>query len=98
MLIPLALIAVGVLWPVLFRPGSDAADISDPVVFSNYDVDLIVSAGGRLDAVETITAEFPSGRHGLFKYWAVDNQKIGRASCRERVWVSVGGVAWKVKI
>ncbi len=74
MLIPLALIAVGVLWPVVIRPSSEASDADDPVVFSNYNVDLIVSAGGRLDAVETITAEFPSGRHGLFKYWAVDNQ------------------------
>src|SRR5215218_5012683 len=74
MLIPLALIAVGVLWPVVFRSSSEASDADDPVVFSNYDVDLIVSAGGRLDAVETITAEFPGGRHGLFKYWAVDNQ------------------------
>ena len=74
MLIPLALIAVGVLWPVVIRPSSEASAADDPVVFSNYDVDLIVSAGGRLDAVETITAEFPSGRHGLFKYWAVDNQ------------------------
>ena len=74
MLIPLALIAVGVLWPVVIRPSSEASDVSDPVVFSNYKVDLIVSAGGRLDAVETITAEFPGGRHGLFKYWAVDNQ------------------------
>ena len=73
-LIPLALIAVGVLWPLVIRPGAEASDASDPVVFSNYDVDFIVSAGGRLDAVETITAEFPSGRHGLFKYWAVDNQ------------------------
>ena len=73
-LIPLALIAVGVLWPLVISPGAEASDASDPVVFSNYDVDLIVSAGGRLDAVETITAEFPGGRHGLFKYWAVDNQ------------------------
>ena len=73
-LIPLALIAVGVLWPLVIRPGAEASDASDPVVISNYDVDFIVSAGGRLDAVETITAEFPSGRHGLFKYWAVDNQ------------------------
>ena len=40
MLIPLALIAVGVLWPVVFRPSSEASDADDPVVFSNYDVDL----------------------------------------------------------
>ena len=58
-LIPLALIAVGVLWPLVIRPGAEASDASDPVVFSNYDVDFIVSEGGRLDAVETITARVP---------------------------------------
>ena len=57
---------------------SEASDVADPVVFSNYKVDFIVSAGGRLDAVETITAEFPGGRHGLFKYWEVDNQNSPR--------------------
>ena len=44
------------------------------MVISNYNVDLIVSAGGDLDAVETITGEFPSGRHGIFRYWDVANQ------------------------
>ena len=70
----MALIAVGVLWPLVFRPGAEASDASDPVVFSNYDADFTVSEDGRLDAVETITGEFPSGRHGIFKYWEVDNQ------------------------
>ena len=31
------------------------------------------AADGRLDAVETITGEFPSGRHGIFRYWDVAN-------------------------
>ena len=45
---------------VVIRPGAEASDASDPVVDDNYDVDFIVSAGGRLDAVETITAQFPA--------------------------------------
>jgi len=66
-LIPLALITFGLLWPVVFRGGSAASDVSDPVVFSNYKADFVVNSEGRLDAVETITAEFPSGRHGIFR-------------------------------
>ncbi|MFO7164720.1 MAG: DUF2207 domain-containing protein, partial [Mycolicibacterium hassiacum] len=68
------LLAVGVLWPLVLRPHTGSSDaVSDPVVFSRYDVDFIVSAGGRLDAVERIEAEFPPGRHGIFRYWAIDN-------------------------
>ena len=38
----------------------------------------LISEDGRLDAVETITAEFPSGRHGLFQWWDVANQNNPR--------------------
>ena len=76
--IPLALIVFGLLWPLVFRGGSEASDISDPVVFSNYKADFVVSADGRLDAVETITGEFPSSRHGIFRYWDVANQNSPR--------------------
>ena len=44
------------------------------MVFSNYKADFRVNADGGMDAVETITAEFPSGRHGLFRYWDIANQ------------------------
>ena len=77
-LIPLALITFGLLWPLVFRGDSAASDVSDPVVFSNYKADFVVNRNGRLDAVETITAEFPSGRHGIFRYWDVANQNSPR--------------------
>jgi uncharacterized membrane protein YgcG len=73
LLIPLALIAFGVLWPLVFRGGAEASSISDPVVFSNYKADFVIGSDGQLDAVETITAEFPGGRHGIFRYWDVAN-------------------------
>jgi uncharacterized membrane protein YgcG len=73
LLIPLALIAFGVLWPLVFRGGAEASNVSDPVVFSNYKADFIIGGDGQLDAVETITAEFPGGRHGIFRYWDVAN-------------------------
>ena len=77
-LIPLALITFGLLWPLVIRGGSEASDVSDPVVFSNYRGDFVVNSEGELDAVETITAEFPGGRHGIFRYWDVANQNSPR--------------------
>ena len=53
---------------------SEASDVADPVVFSNYKADFVVNRDGRLDAVETITAEFPGGRHGIFQWWDIANQ------------------------
>ena len=77
-LIPLALITFGLLWPLVLHGESKASDVEDPVVFSNYIADFVVNSDGRLDAVETITAEFPSGRHGIFRYWDVANQNSPR--------------------
>ncbi|HET7665437.1 MAG TPA: DUF2207 domain-containing protein, partial [Mycobacterium sp.] len=84
-LIPLALIGFGLLWPVAFGGGSAASDVYDPVVFSNYRADFVVNGDGRLDAVETITAEFPGGRHGIFRYWDVANQNSSRVRQKPEV-------------
>ncbi|PRC43068.1 DUF2207 domain-containing protein, partial [Mycobacterium sp. ITM-2017-0098] len=75
-LIPLLLIAFGVLWPVIFSGGSGGPpDIEDPVVIADYDVNIVVDAAGRMSAVETLTTEFYStDRHGIFRYWDVANQ------------------------
>ena len=68
--IPLVLIVIGLLWPLVFKGGGDQElPADDPVVFSNFKADYRVNADGSLDAVETITAEFPGGRHGLFRCW-----------------------------
>ncbi|MDT5326269.1 MAG: hypothetical protein QOF25_3421, partial [Mycobacterium sp.] len=77
-LILLGLIAVGLLWPFVLSSAGGAGAASDPVVFSNYRADFTVSEDGTLDAVETITGEFPSGRHGIFRYWDVANQNSPR--------------------
>jgi hypothetical protein len=61
-LILVGLIAIGLLWPLVGSSGTSAAGpANDPVVITNYDVDLTVSDNGTLDAVETITGDFPSG-------------------------------------
>src|ERR1700755_871050 len=74
--IPLLLIAIGLLWPLVLPGGHDEAPANDPVVFTRYKVDMVVNADGRLDAVETITANFPGDRHGLLNFWPVDNQNF----------------------
>lgn len=84
-LIPLALITFGLLWPLVFRGGAEASEAADPVVFSNYRADFVVGGDGQLDAVETITAEFPGGRHGIFRYWDVANQNDPRLRQRPEI-------------
>ena len=74
----LSLIAIGLLWPHVLSSGGGAGTAADPVVFSNYEADFTVAQDGTLDAVETITGEFPSGRHGIFQFWDVANQNSPR--------------------
>jgi Predicted membrane protein (DUF2207)/LemA family len=77
-LILFLLTAVGLLWPLVLGSGSSAGTTTDPVVLTDYHVDYVVNAEGRLDAVETITGDFPSGRHGIFRYWDVANSNSSR--------------------
>ncbi|HPU12407.1 MAG TPA: DUF2207 domain-containing protein [Aeromicrobium sp.] len=48
---------------------SESYGTVDPVVITNYDAIYNVAADGTLLASETIEAEFPGGRHGIFRYW-----------------------------
>ncbi len=74
-LIPLLLCVVGLLWPlVLSGVSSTGGPLSDPVTISSMRADFTVDRDGLMQATETITAEFPSGRHGIFRYWDVANQ------------------------
>ena len=44
------------------------------MVITNFRGDFVVDRDGRLEATEIITTWFPSGRHGIFRYWDVANQ------------------------
>ena len=80
-LIPLLLIAFGLLWPVVFRAAASAGAVrpDDPVVFSDYDAEFAVDADRRPRARwRPSPREFPSGRHGIFRYWDVTNQNNPR--------------------
>ncbi|TXI41974.1 MAG: DUF2207 domain-containing protein, partial [Mycobacterium sp.] len=66
------MIAIGLLWPAL-GSSSSGGTVSDPVYFTELRADFTVDADGFMRATETIRAEFPSGRHGIFRYWDVGN-------------------------
>jgi hypothetical protein len=71
--ITVLLIAFAVLWPLVFTGDEGGGSTDDPVWFSDYRAEFFVDQAGNLDATETITAEFPGGRHGIFRYWDVAN-------------------------
>jgi hypothetical protein len=75
-LIPLALITFGILWPLVIHGGGQSAEADDPVVFSNYKADFVVDRDGDTNALETITGEFPGGRHGIFRWFDIANQNV----------------------
>lgn len=66
-----AVILVGVLLvPALATMSNSASSsVADPVTISSYRATYDVDADGTLNATETITADFPWGRHGIFRYW-----------------------------
>lgn len=73
--IGLAVLAIALLfWPVLVNAIEGLEDpdpVSDPVTITDYRGDLRVDADGRLTATERIKADFPSGRHGIFRFFDV---------------------------
>ena len=74
-LVLLLFLGLGLLWPVVFDgvPSGGGAT-SDPVVFSDVRADFAVDSDGLMWADEIITAEFPGGRHGIFRFWDISNR------------------------
>ncbi len=73
----LRVLAAVVLAGVLVVPAlatmvdTSSSGVADPVTISLYRAEYRVDADGDLTATETITAQFPGGRHGIFRYWDV---------------------------
>src|SRR3954447_2077717 len=62
----------GLLWPVVAAVvPSDASTAPDPVKITDYSTAFKVSADGDLSATERVTTQFPYGRHGIFRFWAL---------------------------
>ncbi|HJR90472.1 MAG TPA: DUF2207 domain-containing protein [Aeromicrobium sp.] len=67
--------ALAVLFiPVLaaFVPSSSSTT-PDPVTITSYDAHYSVDSNGVLSGTETIVGDFPYGRHGIFRYWDVQD-------------------------
>ncbi|MBU3706065.1 MAG: DUF2207 domain-containing protein, partial [Mycobacterium sp.] len=67
------------MWPAMFSGPSGGAQVDDPVVITTLRAQFDVDADGLMQATETITGEFPYGRHGIFRYWDISNANSFRA-------------------
>jgi hypothetical protein len=93
-------VALGVLLLILFAPaafwnigGGSADSTSEETTITNYVADFTVDANGDLDAVETVTVNFPySGKHGIFRFWdRADDSAPHARRTPEDVTVSMDG-------
>ncbi|MET1133716.1 MAG: DUF2207 domain-containing protein, partial [Aeromicrobium sp.] len=66
-----AVILVGILLVPALATMSDSSTsgVADPVAITSYRATYDIDEDGTLNATETITADFPWGRHGIFRYW-----------------------------
>ncbi len=81
------------LWPVVgYLLPSDSSAAPDPVTITDYQAEFDVSEDGELEAVERITASFPAGRHGIFRFWdVVDPDDDGHRLLPEDIEVTRDG-------
>ncbi|MEO6471157.1 MAG: DUF2207 domain-containing protein, partial [Aeromicrobium sp.] len=92
--------AVGLFWPLLQAlDTSGSATSPDPVTITDYHAVYTIAADGRLDAAETITAEFPYGRHGIFRFWdTADSANSGIRYVPKGIGVSRDGQGEKAAL
>lgn len=72
-LVVLVLTVFGILLPLVNFSSSSGSVGADPVTITDYKADVTVDKGGTLHATETVTADFPSGRHGIFRFWDLND-------------------------
>lgn len=91
-----AIIAAAIIFfPALvvsLGPSDDDGGGRDPVTITHFESDISIDSAGRLSATETITARFPTGRHGIFRYW--DTTDAADANVRfypEDIEISLNG-------
>lgn len=66
-----AVLAAVLLIPALFYDsGGEMESVYEPTTITKYEADFTVDADGGMDAVETLTVDFPvSDRHGIFRFF-----------------------------
>ncbi len=61
----------GLLHPLM--QNAQSSHITDPVTITDYKADSTIGANGTLVTTEHITASFPSGRHGIFRFFDISD-------------------------
>lgn len=90
----LLLTAFGIFLPLISFSTSSGSISSDPVVITDYRADVTVHRDGSLNATETVTAEFPYGRHGIFRFWDVsDTSNRGTRFPPQDISITMDGAA-----
>jgi hypothetical protein len=78
---------------------SDETSGPDPVKITDYRVDHLLTADGTLVAKETLTTQFPPGRHGIFRFWDLkDPQDEDVRLNPEKIWVELDGETVPVEL
>lgn len=67
-LLGLLILVLMVFFPAV-RWGSGGDPEPDTATITDYDADFIVSRDGRLTATETLRVNLPSGKHGIFRFF-----------------------------
>ncbi|MFT3716453.1 MAG: DUF2207 domain-containing protein [Gordonia sp. (in: high G+C Gram-positive bacteria)] len=65
----LLLTLLGLCLPLLSFGSDSTPTVADPVTVNDYKADVTIARDGTLTATETVTAQFPYGRHGLYRYF-----------------------------
>lgn len=90
----LILTVFGVFLPLLTFSSSSGSVAADPVVVTDYHADVTVHKDGTLEATERVTAEFPSGRHGIFRFWDLsDTSNRGVRHVPQDISITMDGTA-----
>jgi hypothetical protein len=99
-LVVLVVAAAILVVPLLMATASDSTTPGpDPVRISDYQADYLVTAGGTLVAKETLTTEFPAGRHGIFRFWDLADPQDDHARLEPRqVTVELDGRSVPVEL
>ena len=91
---------VAICFPLLFNASSSSSSAgSDPVVVNEYKGDFTLDPDGTLHATETVVAQFPYGRHGIFRFFDVaSSYDEGVRYIPETIQVTMDGAAVPVEL
>lgn len=65
---------VGLFWPLLFSGANSASQSSDPAIFDKFKAEFVIDNNGNAQVTQTIDANFPTSRHGLYEFFDIDDR------------------------